>query len=448
MDDLNLVLTTAGEALMAKINLGNGTIPLEITRVVTSADNSGDPLNMDVGEITIAQEFIITGRQRIGARAIISTYLNNFGNPSATPPVPALAVGYTLSRVWFFANDPDDGEIPLRVSQFSQPNYVPAATERSWEYSPTWNFTTGNASTVIINIDPASSVTKQDVWNAVDISSDEPADMGIKTQYFIESDVPGYQPVQLAPIYFLQGTFDPATGDDGDGDPIVALTSDDAGSYWTASAPGTFTPPGNLTPLTFAVGDWLLWNGMTFTQTPPISTAPGSGLFAGAKMVEVRVIADPSNPTGSVFQVALPITILAAVINPDTGESLINLLAHSEGALAGHIGNGDVHVTALWKSIIDQTVADLITFSQRTDIFVTPMQVAAWNAAIITANNALALSQSNAGHLADIDGRISLIEDSLFNGITTNPFLISFDNLTGIVLTYGVWNTIFNRIEC
>jgi hypothetical protein len=76
------------------------------------------------------------------------------------------------------------------------------------------------------------------------------------------------------------------------------------------------------------------------------------------------------------------------------------------------------------------------------------MQVAAWNAAITTANNALSLAQSNAGHLTDIDGRISLIEDSLFNGITTNPFLISFDNLTGVVLTYGVWNTIFNRIEC
>jgi hypothetical protein len=208
MSELNLSLTPAGQGLMAKINAGGGTVPLEITRIVTSSDATGDPMNMTVGDVVIAQTFVITGRTVSGARATISAYLNNFGNPTASPPIPPLANGYTLSRIWFFANDPDDGEIPLRVSQFENPNYVPAATERAWEYEHAFNFVTGNASTVIIEINPASNVTKQDVWNSVEISdANIPNNYGVRTHYRIFAPSPNYKPVNPDPD-------DPDPGDD------------------------------------------------------------------------------------------------------------------------------------------------------------------------------------------------------------------------------------------
>jgi hypothetical protein len=448
MADVNLALTIAGQALRAKIEAGYGTIPLEITRIVTSSASSPDPLNL-TALVAEEQTFIITGRTTSGARTTISTYLSNFGNPTAVPPVLPLAQGYPLTQIGFYALDPDDGEILYRISQFDNPNYVPAATERAWEYEPTFNIITGNATTVIINIDPSSSTTKQDVWNSVELSANSPPGTGVRTQYFIEADVSGYTPREpQADIYMLQGTFDPTTGLDDGGDPLPAPDLDNAGFYWTASAAGTFTPPGGSTPLTFNVGDWLISNGTSYLQSAPQTGPPGAAQFAGAMITEIRIVADPSNPTGSLFQVALPITVLAAVIDPDTGESMIQLLAHQIGDLGGHIANGDVHVTPVWTANVNQAIATLTTFTQRTDIFVTQQQKDDWTAAIQTAIDALTLAQNNAGTLNDMDGRLTQVEDSLFSGITANPFNINFGTLTGIVVTFGIWNAALHRVEC
>lgn len=61
------------------------------------------------------------------------------------------------------------------------------------------------------------------------------------------------------------------------------------------------------------------------------------------------------------------------------------------------------------------------------------------------------LNEDAAGHLLNMiqnnTTRIELIEAVLFNDITTNPFLILFDNLDGITST-GVWNAALQRIEC
>ena len=43
--------------------------------------------------------------------------------------------------------------------------------------------------------------------------------------------------------------------------------------------------------------------------------------------------------------------------------------------------------------------------------------------------------------------RIEMLEAVLFNDITTNPFLILFDDLDGVTAT-GVWNAALQRIEC
>lgn len=61
------------------------------------------------------------------------------------------------------------------------------------------------------------------------------------------------------------------------------------------------------------------------------------------------------------------------------------------------------------------------------------------------------LDDDAAGHLLNliqnVTARVDLIEAVLFNDITKNPFLILFDNLTGVVAT-GVWNAALQRIEC
>lgn len=46
-----------------------------------------------------------------------------------------------------------------------------------------------------------------------------------------------------------------------------------------------------------------------------------------------------------------------------------------------------------------------------------------------------------------IDARVNLIEAVIFNDITENPFLILFDDLSGVSST-GVWNEALQRIEC
>lgn len=46
-----------------------------------------------------------------------------------------------------------------------------------------------------------------------------------------------------------------------------------------------------------------------------------------------------------------------------------------------------------------------------------------------------------------LDARVDLIEAVIFNDITENPFLILFDDLSGVSST-GVWNETLQRIEC
>ena len=45
------------------------------------------------------------------------------------------------------------------------------------------------------------------------------------------------------------------------------------------------------------------------------------------------------------------------------------------------------------------------------------------------------------------DSRLKRLEDSLFNDIVGNPFLINFDNLVGITVISGCWNKPKQRLE-
>lgn len=154
---IHMALTKAGQALHAKINLGNGTIPLEITRIVTGSGYSDNPLELTdvVGYKQTAQ---ITDRQRYDTRSEITILLTNQGNSEAG--IAPITEGYELRQIACFAIDPDDGEILYRISQFEKPNFVPPANKMGWVFNPTWNFTTENASDVVVNIDPKGLVTR------------------------------------------------------------------------------------------------------------------------------------------------------------------------------------------------------------------------------------------------------------------------------------------------
>jgi len=155
MADTILALTALGQALKAKIEQGNGLIPLKITRIVSASGTSPDPTNL-TAVVNPKLEFGITRVSSQGARTTIETILTNTGAPS--DGVPPLATGYPMSQVGFYAEDPDEGEILYRISQYDNPIYVPSAQERGWTYTPSFNIVTGNATTVLIEISAVGTV--------------------------------------------------------------------------------------------------------------------------------------------------------------------------------------------------------------------------------------------------------------------------------------------------
>ena len=58
----------------------------------------------------------------------------------------------------------------------------------------------------------------------------------------------------------------------------------------------------------------------------------------------------------------------------------------------------------------------------------------------------IALEASN--QASTLEGRVGRLEDGLYNNITGNPFLLTFGDLEGVVLTKGVWNKQRQRVEC
>jgi hypothetical protein len=201
MADIYAALTTAGKALIAKINQGNGDIPLNIIRIVSSDGTSGDPLELTVPDVEIRQTFTVTDSSTEENRTIINAFITNIGNTNATPPVPPLAAGYLLSRILFFADDPDDGEIVFRVTQLENPIPVPSAGERPHTFKTTFNISAGNASEVIVQVDPSGLATIQYVDEriaalsfGVEVSANQIPQPGVKTHYFITSPAPYFRP--------------------------------------------------------------------------------------------------------------------------------------------------------------------------------------------------------------------------------------------------------------
>jgi len=196
MADVILALTPLGQALQAKIGLGNGMIPLIITRIVSGAGTSPTPsLLTDV--VDKKQTFSITGRDSSGSQTVIRANLTNQGNPAAGEP--PLIAEYELHQIGMYAHDPDIGEILYRITQIEKGIHVPEAATRSWLFAPSFEIKTENASEVIINITAGGIASLENVWSSTEYSSAVSPQMGVKTHHKIMQAAPGYRAADLEP---------------------------------------------------------------------------------------------------------------------------------------------------------------------------------------------------------------------------------------------------------
>ena len=75
--------------------------------------------------------------------------------------------------------------------------------------------------------------------------------------------------------------------------------------------------------------------------------------------------------------------------------------------------------------------------------------------ALAIARQAIAIAQAAEASVNDLSNavgqntsKIATLWDAVFSEITTNPFQITFADLTGITLTAGIWNSGLQRLEC
>ena len=116
--------------------------------------------------------------------------------------------------------------------------------------------------------------------------------------------------------------------------------------------------------------------------------------------------------------------------------------------LNAHVNNSDIHVSPTTMGNYDTAISGLIEHTEDTDVHVSAALKAAWNAAAETAAKAAADAAQALNLAAGLESRVSRVEDGIYNNITGNPFLVSFDSLDGIILAKGVWNEAQHRVEC
>lgn len=116
--------------------------------------------------------------------------------------------------------------------------------------------------------------------------------------------------------------------------------------------------------------------------------------------------------------------------------------------LNNHVNNSDIHVSHANMENINTAISGLIAHKEDTDVHITPADREAWAAGAAQAAQAAADAAAALAAVASLESRVARVEDGIFNNITGNPYLVSFDSLDGIVLTKGIWNADRKRIEC
>ncbi len=113
-----------------------------------------------------------------------------------------------------------------------------------------------------------------------------------------------------------------------------------------------------------------------------------------------------------------------------------------------HVSDQSIHVTEAQTENNNLAITGLIAHKEDRIVHITADERAAWNEASATAKKAAADAADAVQRITTLEGRVSHVEDGLFSNITGNPFLVSFDSLSGVKLVKGIWNKEQQRIEC
>lgn len=126
------------------------------------------------------------------------------------------------------------------------------------------------------------------------------------------------------------------------------------------------------------------------------------------------------------------------------------LFAQKAGAddLSAHTHNTDIHVTPIQIQGYNTAVAEVGEHVNDTDIHIQPGERTGWAQTAATAQEALAVAAAATEKVNQQAGQIARLEDGLFSNITGNPWLVTFEDRAGIVLTKGIWNKERQRLEC
>jgi hypothetical protein len=150
----NVVITTKGQALMAKMMAGTGNV--QFTKISTSSQTyTAAQLEALTSLTNVKQTTLVSKVTRTNNTAIkIEGAINN----------AALATGYSCQTVGVYALDPDDGEILYGVTITSQADYIPAfngVTSTGIKFELI--ISVGNASSVTLQVNPAAVATIGDL---------------------------------------------------------------------------------------------------------------------------------------------------------------------------------------------------------------------------------------------------------------------------------------------
>lgn len=170
---------------------------------------------------------------------------------------------------------------------------------------------------------------------------------------------------------------------------------------------------------------------------------------------------DTNSPDTIPLPTVTPASFSYSLFMVHSGTSQINISVNSAGSVSTevfdslrqefitHKENSEIHVTKEKMDNISLAVQEFVNHNNSTEIHTTPIEKAEWSTGYTNSVDSKNKIESLIiPDINDLKSRVVRLEDGLFNNITGNPFLVSFDSLMGIKISKGVWNSSQQRIEC
>ena len=158
--------------------------------------------------------------------------------------------------------------------------------------------------------------------------------------------------------------------------------------------------------------------------------------ISNAELVEMKI--DPNTVTATKQDLA----------NHDNNPNAHGGRFATKTEFENHTTNRELHVTRELKENYDIAIAGLTQHAENTDIHVSKRQKESWTSAAAKTEEQEAELIQQKNKMTEMEGKLTRLEDAVFNDITGNPYTVSFNNLDGIELIKGNYNKQRNRIEC